>query len=65
MIQIQFLPKRHSKSSEESNMKKVANATLITIMVTTIYRVVSYMPRITYIFRNAYNNPQNTDIPVL
>lgn len=65
MIKIQFLSKRYWKSSEESNMKKVANATLTTIMVTTIYRVVSYMPLITYIFRNAYNNPQNTDTPVL
>lgn len=53
------LPKRHSKSRGGSNRKKVVSALLITIMDATIYRLVSYMPGITYIFRNAYNNPQN------
>lgn len=48
------MPKRHSKSSGRINRKKVINVIII-IIVAIIYRVVSYIPDITYAFRNAYN----------
>lgn len=59
MIKIQFLPKRHSKSSEGSNRIKVVNAILMTITVTANQRIVSYLTGVTHIFRKAYTKPQS------